>query len=87
MKKACKAATALIKLDVEVIASVKAKLNKRVTAVFFKAISIPGLSRPVQDCVASTALSIRAEARKLKADATAALDAAKRKIEARIVEN
>ena len=29
--------------------------------------------------------SIRAEARKLKADATAALDAAKRKIEVRIV--
>ena len=86
MKKACKAATALIKLDVEVIASVEAELNKRVTAVFFKAISIPIPPRPVQDRIASTASSIRAEARKLKADATAALDAAKRKIEAKIVE-
>ena len=43
--------------------------------------------RPVQDRIASIASSIRAEARKLKADATAALDAAKRKIGARIVEN
>lgn len=41
--------------------------------------------RSVQDRIASTASSIRAEARKLKADATAALDAAKRRIEARIV--
>ena len=37
------------------------------------------------DRIASMASSIRAEARKLKADATAALEAAKRKIEARIV--
>ena len=41
--------------------------------------------RPVQDHIASTASSIRAEARKLKADATAALDAAKRKIEVKII--
>jgi hypothetical protein len=40
----------------------------------------------VQDRVASTASSIRAEARKLKADATAALDAAKQRIEVEIVE-
>ena len=39
----------------------------------------------VQDGIALKAPSIRAEARKLKADATAALDAAKRKIEAKIV--
>lgn len=39
----------------------------------------------VQDGIALKASSIRAEARKLKADATAALDAAKRKIEAKIV--
>ena len=42
---------------------------------------VPIPSRPVQDRIASTASSIRAEARKLKADATVALDAAKRKIE------
>lgn len=42
---------------------------------------VPIPPRPVQDHIASTASSIRAEARKLKADATAALDAAKRKIE------
>lgn len=42
---------------------------------------VPIPSRPVHDRIASTASSIRAEARKLKADATAALDAAKRKIE------
>lgn len=59
--------------------------HQRVTADFFKAISIPIPPRPVQDRIASTASSIRAEARKLKADATAALDAAKRKIEAKIV--
>lgn len=39
----------------------------------------------MQDGIALKASSIRAEARKLKADATAALDAAKRKIEAKIV--
>ena len=39
----------------------------------------------MQDGIALKASSIRAEARKLKADATAALDAAKRRIEARIV--
>ena len=55
--------------------------HQRVTADFFKAISIPIPPRSVQDRIASTASSIRAEARKLKADATAALDAAKRKIE------
>jgi restriction endonuclease S subunit len=48
---------------------------------------VPIPPRSVQDRIASTASSIRAEARKLKADATAALDAAKRKIESRIVEN
>ena len=46
---------------------------------------VPVPPRSVQDRIASTASSIRAEARKLKADATAALDAAKRKIEAKIV--
>ena len=60
--------------------------HQRVTADFFKSISIPIPPRSVQDRIASTASSIRAEARKLKADATAALDAAKRKIESRIVE-
>ena len=40
----------------------------------------------MQDGIALKASSIRAEARKLKADATAALDAAKRKIEVGIVE-
>ena len=59
--------------------------HQRVTADFFKAISIPIPPRSVQDRIASMALSIRAEARKLKADATAALYAAKRKIESRIV--
>ena len=47
---------------------------------------VPIPSRPVQDRIASTASSIRAEARKLKADATAALDTAKRKIEKQIVD-
>ena len=40
----------------------------------------------MQDGIALKASSIRAEARKLKADATAALDAAKRKIELKIIE-
>ena len=60
--------------------------HQRVTADFFKAISIPIPPRTVQDRIASTASSIHAEARKLKADATAALDAAKMGIEMRIVE-
>ena len=47
---------------------------------------VPIPPRPVQDRIASTASSIRAEARKLKADATAALDTAKRKIEKQIVD-
>ena len=59
--------------------------HQRVTADFFKAISIPIPPRPVQDRIASTASSIRAKARKLKADSTSVLDAAKRKIESRIV--
>ena len=42
---------------------------------------IPITAKEVQMRIASTASSIRAEARKLKADATAALDTAKRKIE------
>ena len=46
---------------------------------------VPIPPRTVQDCIASKASSIRAEARKLKADATTALDAAKREIEAMIV--
>lgn len=41
--------------------------------------------RTVQDRIASTASSIRVEARKLKADATAVLYAAKRTIEQNIV--
>lgn len=61
--------------------------HQRVTADFFKTISIPIPPRSVQDRIASTASSIRAEARKLKADATAALDAAKRKIETGILKN
>ncbi len=47
---------------------------------------VPIPPRSVQDRIASTASSIRAEARKLKADATAAFDAAKRKIEKQIVD-
>ena len=43
--------------------------------------------RPVQDRIASIASSIRAEARKLKADATAALEVAKRKIEKNLINN
>ena len=46
---------------------------------------VPIPPRSVQDHIASMASSIRAEARKLKADATASLDAAKRGIESRIV--
>jgi len=59
--------------------------HQRVTADFFKSISIPIPPRSLQDRIASTTSSIRVEARKLKADATAALDAAKRKIETGIV--
>lgn len=59
--------------------------HQRVTADFFKAISIPIPPRSVQDRIASTATAIRAEARKLQADATAALDAAKRKIEENLI--
>ena len=59
--------------------------HQRVTADFFKSISIPIPPRSVQDLIASTASSIRAEARKLKADATAALESAKRKIEVKII--
>ena len=47
---------------------------------------VPIPPRSVQDRIASKASSIRVEARKLKADATAALDAAKRKIELKIIE-
>lgn len=61
--------------------------HQRVTSDFFKSISIPVPPRSVQDRIASTALSIRAEARKLKADATAALDAAKRKIECMVMKD
>ena len=59
--------------------------HQRVTADFFNAISIPIPPRSVQDRIASTASSIRAEARKLKADAAASLDAAKRKIEMQVL--
>ena len=55
--------------------------HQRVTADFFKTISIPIPLRSVQDRIASKASSIRTEARKLKANATAALKSAKRKIE------
>ena len=61
--------------------------QQRVTADFFKAISIPIPPRAVQDRIASTASSIRADARKLKADVTAALDAAIWKIEKSLVNN
>ena len=50
-----------------------------------KALPIPLPDANIQRRIASNAASIRAEARKLKADATAALDAAKQKIEAKIV--
>ena len=46
---------------------------------------IPKVSKQAQSRIASKASSIRAEARKLKADATAALDAAKRKIEMQVM--
>ena len=46
---------------------------------------IPIATKEVQARIASTASSIRAEARKLKADATAALDTAKRKIEMQVM--
>ena len=51
-----------------------------------KALPIPLPDAKVQHRIASRASSIRTEARKLKADATAALDAVKRKIEAMIIE-
>ena len=50
-----------------------------------KALPIPLPDAKVQHRIASTASSIRTEARKLKADASVALEAAKRKIEAGIV--
>lgn len=46
---------------------------------------VPTPPHTVQDCITSKASSIRAEARKLKAEAIAALDAAKRKIEVRVM--
>lgn len=46
---------------------------------------IPIAAKKVQMRIASTASSIRAEARKLKADATAALESARRKIELKII--
>ena len=51
-----------------------------------KALPIPLPDTNIQRRIASNAATIRAEARKLKADATAALDAAKRKVEAGILE-
>ena len=48
---------------------------------------IPKVEKQVQKRIASAASSICAEVRKLKADATAALDTAKRKIETRILKN
>jgi len=59
--------------------------HQRVTAEFFKSVSIPVPPLPVQERIASKASAIRAEARKLKSDAAAALETAKRKIEAGIV--
>lgn len=61
--------------------------HQRVTADFFKSISVPIPPRTVQDRIASKASLIRAEARKLKADATAALDAAKREIEGSLLDD
>lgn len=46
---------------------------------------IPIATKEVQARIASTASSIRAEARKLKADATVALDTAKRKVEMQVM--
>ena len=51
-----------------------------------KALPIPLPNAKVQHRIASRASSIRTEARKLKADAAAALDAVKRKIEMEILE-
>ena len=56
-----------------------------INAQEYRGMTIPVPPLTVQKRIASTASSIRAEARKLKSDATAALDAAKRKIEAKIV--
>ena len=56
-----------------------------INAQEYRGMTIPVPPLTVQKRIASTASSIRAEARKLKADATAALEAAKRKIEAGIV--
>ena len=50
-----------------------------------KALPIPMPDAKIQHRIASSAASIRAEARNLKADATAALDVAKRGIEAKIL--
>lgn len=50
-----------------------------------KALPIPLPDAKVRHRIASRASSIRTEARKLKADATAALDAAKRKIEMQVM--
>lgn len=52
-----------------------------------KALPIPLPDAKVQHRIASRASSIRAEARKLKADATAALEAAKQKIEKCLLNN
>ena len=52
-----------------------------------KALPIPMPDAKIQHRIASSAASIRGEARKLKADASAALDAAKRKIETVIFKN
>ena len=57
-----------------------------INAQEYRGMTIPVPPLTVQKRIASTASSIRAEARKLKADATAALDAAKRKIEKQIVD-
>lgn len=51
-----------------------------------KALPIPMPDAKIQHRIASSAASIRAEARKLKADASAALDAAKRRIEENILQ-
>ena len=56
-----------------------------INAEEYQSMAIPLPPLEVQDRIASKASSIRAEARKLKADATAALDAAKRRIEARVL--
>ena len=56
-----------------------------INAQEYRGMTIPVPPLTVQKRIASKASSIRAEARKLKADATAALESAKRKIEAKIV--